>query len=402
MVLSRAEDYVPEQSEEDLCRDALDNPIGTPKLSELARGKKNVVIIASDHTRPVPSRIMMPPMLEEIRKGSPDAAITILISTGTHRETTHEELVAKFGEKIVAEETIVVHDAIRSELVKIGKLPSGSDLLINKLAVDSDLLVAEGFIEPHFFAGYSGGRKSVFPGITSKTSVVANHCAEYIDSEFARTGILENNPIHAEMIDAARQANLAFIFNVVLNSDKKIIKAVAGDLEEAHLEGTNFLSQLAGVQPDKADIVITSNGGYPMDQNIYQSVKGMTAAEAMTKEKGVIIIAARSEDGHGGNDFFNTFNNDRDLQDIMDEFLATPKEETIQDQWQSQIFARVLLKFHVIFVSEAPDEMVKGLRMIPAKTVEEAIEIADELLVYNDGTISIIPDGVGVMVTEKE
>uniref|UniRef100_UPI0024E0A989 nickel-dependent lactate racemase n=1 Tax=Tetragenococcus halophilus TaxID=51669 RepID=UPI0024E0A989 len=251
LVLSKTDSYQPKLSEKELCKEALKNPIGSDKLSELAKDKKDVVIIASDHTRPVPSKIMMPLMLKEIREKNPDIDITILISTGTHRSTTDQELINKFGEEIVKNEKVVVHDAVNSELVKIGKLPSGSDLLINKRAFEADLLVAEGFIEPHFFAGYSGGRKSVFPGITSRKSVVANHCAEYIADENSRTGILKNNPIHEEMISAARQANLAFIFNVVLNSEKDIIYAVAGDMEKAHLDGTNFLSELAGAEPEK-------------------------------------------------------------------------------------------------------------------------------------------------------
>ncbi len=401
VVLSKTDSYQPKLSEEELCKEALKNPIGSDKLSELAKDKKDVVIIASDHTRPVPSKIMMPLMLKEIREKNPDIDITILISTGTHRSTTDQELINKFGEEIVKNEKIVVHDAVNSELVKIGKLPSGSDLLINKRAFEADLLVAEGFIEPHFFAGYSGGRKSVFPGITSRKSVVANHCAEYIADENSRTGILKNNPIHEEMISAARQANLAFIFNVVLNSEKDIIYAVAGDMEKAHLDGTNFLSELAGAEPEKVDITITSNGGYPIDQNIYQSVKGMTPAEAMTNEGGVIIIAARAEDGHGGEGFYNTFDNDRKLDDMMEDFLQTPKDETIPDQWQSQIFIRILQKFHVIYVSEAPKEMVETFRMTYATTIEEAIEKADEILGHKDSKISIIPDGVGVIVKAK-
>jgi len=401
VVTSQAGDYEPEMSQEELAKHALENPINSKSLSELSEGKDSVVIISSDHTRPVPSAILTPLLLEEIRKGNPNADITILISTGTHRAPTEQELLDKYGKEIVENEEIVTHDAVNSDLVKIGELPSGSDLLINKIAVDADLLVGEGFIEPHFFAGYSGGRKSVFPGITSRNSVVANHSAEYIDDENARTGILENNPIHEEMISAARQANLAFIFNVVLNSDKEIIHAVAGDMEDAHLEGTRFLSKMVEVTPEKTDITISTNGGYPMDQNIYQSVKGMTAAESMTNENGVIILAARAEDGHGGESFFNTFNNDRDLQDIMDEFLATPKDETIPDQWQSQIFARVLMKHHIIYVSEAPQEMIEAFRMEYASSVEEAIEKADGYLGHSNSKISVIPDGVGVMVKDK-
>jgi len=168
--------YYPTKSEEEIVRDALQNPIGTPRLRDLARNRDKITIISSDHTRPVPSRLTMPLLLEEIREGNPDAEITILVATGFHRASTGEELQAKYGEKIVNEEKIVIHDSCDDKnLIKAGVLPSRGKLIINRLALESDLLIAEGFIEPHFFAGFSGGRKSVLPGIVSKNTVMANH-----------------------------------------------------------------------------------------------------------------------------------------------------------------------------------------------------------------------------------
>ena len=401
-LISKMTEYVPEKSQEDLVRDALAHPIGTPKLSEMAIGKKNVVIIASDHTRPVPSKIIMPQMLAEIRKGNPDADITILISTGLHRETTKEELVHKFGEDIVKAEKIVVHDcADESNLVDLGKLPSGGELIINKLAYEADLLVAEGFIEPHFFAGFSGGRKSILPGIASRTTVCYNHNAEFIDSPYARTGVIEGNPIHEDMLYAARAAHLAFICNVVVSASHEVLFAVAGDCDRAHVAGRNFLLQYCQVDKIPADIVISTNGGYPLDQNIYQAVKGMTAAEATVNEGGVIIMVAKSSDGHGAPVFYETFKNEADNQKLMDQFRATPKEKTIPDQWQSQIFVRLLQRADVIYISDAEDEMVRNLHMIPAHSMDEAIAKADEILAgkgKKDARITVIPDGVAVIV----
>ena len=401
-LISKMTEYVPEKSQEELVRDALAHPIGTPKLSEMAIGKKNVVIIASDHTRPVPSKIIMPQMLAEIRKGNPDADITILISTGLHRETTKEELVHKFGEDIVKAEKIVVHDcADESNLVDLGKLPSGGELIINKLAYEADLLVAEGFIEPHFFAGFSGGRKSILPGIASRTTVCYNHNAEFIDSPYARTGVIEGNPIHEDMLYAARAAHLAFICNVVVSASHEVLFAVAGDCDRAHVAGRNFLLQYCQVDKIPADIVISTNGGYPLDQNIYQAVKGMTAAEATVNEGGVIIMVAKSSDGHGAPVFYETFKNEADNQKLMDQFRATPKEKTIPDQWQSQIFVRLLQRADVIYISDAEDEVVKNLHMIPAHSMDEAIAKADEILAgkgKKDARITVIPDGVAVIV----
>ena len=398
VLTSAAEEYDPKLSGQELVEAAMAASEGSVTLRELARGKNRVVLIASDHTRPVPSKVILPPMLRQIREGNPDADITILIATGCHRGTTKEELVSKFGEQIVENEKIVIHDCDdRENLVNIGTLPSGGPCLINRLAVEADLLLAEGFIEPHFFAGFSGGRKSVLPGIAARETVLANHCSEFIAHPKARTGILEGNPIHADMLWAARKVNLQYIVNVVLNGSKQVIYAVAGDLEAAHKKGTDFLTGLCGVETKPADIVISTNGGYPLDQNVYQAVKGMTAAEAAVKKNGVIIMLARSNDGIGGNDFFHQIADERDIQKTMELFLSRGRKETVPDQWQAQIFIRVLQKARVIFVSQMPPALVDAMHMIPALNLDDAMEKAEKLVGKNP-TITAIPDGVAVMV----
>lgn len=398
---SKAHHYKPEAGESELVKQALENPVGSCRLRDLAKGKKKIVIIASDHTRPVPSKIMAPLMLEEIRCGNPDADITFLIATGFHRPTTRGELVGKFGEKIVAEEKIVVHDAFAPEtMINIGKLPSGGDIIVNKLAVEADLLLAEGFIEPHFFAGFSGGRKSVLPGIASKVTVLANHNSRFIASDKARTGNLDGNPIHIDMLHAAKTANLKFIVNAVIDADKKIIKAFAGDLEKAHAEGTEFADKLASVQAKPADIVVTSNGGYPLDQNIYQAVKGMTAAEAACKKGGVIIILAACNDGHGGEAFYEWFANAKSAQEVMDKIMAIEPQDTLADQWEAQVLARVLINYTVIIVTDqCTHEMIETMQMKAANTLEEALAIAGSI-VGDASRITIIPDGVSVIVKQ--
>lgn len=399
VLTSSIEDYDPRMSEGALVEAAMAAPEGGVTLRELAKGKQKVVLIASDHTRPVPSRVIVPPMLRQIREGNPDADITILISTGCHRETTKEELVAKFGPEIVAGEKIVIHDCDdRENLVNIGTLPSGGQCLINRLAVEADLLVAEGFIEPHFFAGFSGGRKSVLPGVAGRETVLANHCSEFIAHPKSRTGILEGNPIHTDMLWAAKKVNLRYIVNVVLNGEKQVIYAVAGDLEKAHKKGTDFLFGLCGAETSLADIVISTNGGYPLDQNVYQAVKGMTAAEAAVKEGGVIIMLAESGDGIGGDHFYRQLADEPDINITMDLFLNRGRNETVPDQWQTQIFIRVLQKAKVIYVSQVESETVKKLHMIPASNLEEAMEKAKQLIGKENPTITAIPDGVAVMV----
>ena len=398
---SSIETYTPALGEVALVEQALENPIGSAPLYELAKGKENIVIIASDHTRPVPSKVIMPAMLAQLRKDNPNAKITILIATGCHRGTTEAELRAKFGDEIVDNEHIYVHDCDETEmLVNLGKLPSGGDCVVNKLAVEADLLVSEGFIEPHFFAGFSGGRKSVLPGICGRQTVLANHCSEFIAHPNARTGILEGNPIHADMLWAAKTAKLQFIVNVVLNGEKKVIHAVAGDLEQAHKAGTDFLASLCQAQGKESDIVISTNGGYPLDQNVYQAVKGMTAAEAVVKQDGVIIMLAHSGDGTGGDHFYHQLADEPDMTKTMEMFLSRGRNETESDQWQTQILLRILLRAKVIYVSTMPDEMVKAMHMIPASSLDGALRKAKELVGKENLTVTAIPDGVSVVVKQ--
>ncbi len=401
VMTSRLHDYDPGLEGAELVERAMRQPIGSPALSELARGKRNVVIIASDHTRPVPSRLIIPAMLREIRQGSPDAQITLLIATGCHRETTKDELIAKFGEEIVRHERIVIHDCDdEANLVTLGTLPSGGELRINRIAAEADLLAAEGFIEPHFFAGFSGGRKSVLPGIASRGAVLYNHCAEFIAQPCARTGVLEGNPIHEDMLWAAKKANLRYIVNVVLGEGKRVVHAVAGDAEAAHAAGCAFLLEKCGAKAVDAGIVITTNGGYPLDQNIYQAVKGMTAAEATVRAGGAIIMLAKSEDGHGGERFRSQLADEPDIEKTMARFLARSRGETEPDQWQTQIFLRVLRRAHVFYLSDAPDDLVRSLHMTPIRSVEEGVRLASQLPGLEDAKIAVIPDGVSVMVTE--
>lgn len=396
---SSINEYKPEYNGDELVKNAMSAPIGSSRLSELSKGKNKVVIIASDHTRPVPSKIIIPPMLREIREGNPEADITILIATGCHRGTTKEELISKFGEDIVRNEKIHIHDCDdRDNLVNIGTLPSGSPCEINRIAIEADLLVAEGFIEPHFFAGFSGGRKSVLPGVAGRSTVLGNHCSEFIADPNARTGILSGNPLHKDMLWAAKEAKLEYIVNVVLNAEKDVIYAVAGDVDEAHKAGTTFLNDLCRVNAISSDIVISTNGGYPLDQNVYQAVKGMTAAEATVKENGVIIMLARSNDGIGGDHFYRQLADEADIDKTMSLFMSRGKSETVPDQWQTQVMLRVLKKARVIYVSEMDDDIISKMHMIPAKSIADALDKAKTILCSNQPTVVAIPDGISVIV----
>lgn len=399
VLVSKTENYVVTKSESEIVKDALQNPISSSPLCELAKDKKHIVIISSDHTRPVPSHITMPLLLEEIRKFNKEVKITILIATGMHRPTTHEELVDKYGQKIVDEETIVVHSAYEDEnMVFLGILPSGGELWVNKLVNDADLLISEGFIEPHFFAGFSGGRKSVLPGIASKKTVLWNHNAKFIANKNARAGSLEENPIHKDMLFAAKQAKLAFILNVIINGEKKVIEAFAGDLEQAHAYGCQKVLEIARVEPVKSNIVITTNGGYPLDQNIYQTVKGMTAGEACVNEGGVIIILSSCADGTGGEFFYKLLADNPSAEVAYQKLNDVEPKDTEFDQWEAQILARILCKATVIIVSDKCDpNIITSMHIKHAYTLDEALQKARSIVGETE-KITVIPDGISVIL----
>jgi nickel-dependent lactate racemase len=378
----------------------MDHPIGSPKLEELVKGKKNIVIISSDHTRPVPSKIITPILLRRIRSIEPHADIKILVATGFHRPSTKPELIDKYGQEIVDHEQIVMHVSTDdAAMTKIGTLPSGGECIVNRVATEADLLIAQGFIEPHLFAGFSGGRKSVLPGISSYKTILADHSSEFISSPAARPGILEGNPVQKDMLYAAHTAGLKFIVNVVLNGKKEVIASFAGDLEAAHDKGTEFLSSLARVKKVDCDITVVSNGGYPFDQNIYQAVKGMTSAEATNKKGGVIIMLAGLADGTGGKGFYNNLAQSRTPKDFLDRVGKIDREHTIPDQWESQILARILDAHHVIMVSDLINpEVVTNMHMELATTLDQALQRGYEIE-GKDAKVAVIPNGLAVIVS---
>ena len=403
VLTSNVDQLKSDKSGKEIVAEAMANPIDSPRLAELAKGKPDCTIIISDHTRPVPSQDILPAMIAELREGSPDIKITLLVATGFHRPTTVAELENKLGADLYNEfkDSIVVHDAHDpSKNAKVGQLPSGPDCIIDKVALNASLLIAEGFIEAHFFAGFSGGRKSVLPGICDAVTVMGNHCGEFIASPYARTGILDKNPIHVDMVAAAEMAKLAFICNVVIDEDKKTVAAFAGNFKTAHQKGADFLAGYCVAKPVPADIVITTNGGYPLDQNAYQCPKGMSAAEATVKDGGVIIMLATCEDGHGGQSYYESIKNAESAEAFFQQCLNTPQLETLPDQWCAQIWCRIVRKYTVLFVS-APEQkqLIEDLKVQWFPTLEAAYAKARELK-GADASLTCIPNGVSVVVRD--
>lgn len=383
--------------EKQIVLNALSNPIESKTLKELSIGKKNIVIITSDHTRAVPSSITMPLLLDEIRSSNKDAKVTILIATGLHRGMTKEEMIERFGKKIVDEETIINHDAFdNNNNIYLGQLPSGSKFEMNKIAVDADLLIAEGFIEPHFFAGFSGGRKSILPGIASATCVNINHSAPQMANPQSTTGVLDGNPIHEDMASAAKLSKIAFILNVLLDENKKIKAAYAGDVDKAHRKGCNFLLKENGAKAIMSDIVVTTNGGYPLDQNLYQCPKGLSSALKCIKKDGIAILVASCSEGLGG-EHFGRMMKSGSPKEIHKRILDTPMEKTIPEQWCVQYFSAALLKYKIILVSSLEQNLVEQMGFIYANDVNKAMKIAYEIK-GNEAKVTVIPDGVAVII----
>lgn len=401
VLVNKMHEFKTDKSQHEIVLESLENPIESKKLSELSEGKDKVLIVTSDHTRSVPSRITLPILLSEVRKGNPNADITIIIATGLHRATTEEEQRNMFGDEIVDNEKIVVHNAFDdAQLEYVCQLPSGGSFSVNKLALECDLLVCEGFIEPHFFAGFSGGRKSILPGISSAVTVNENHSSKAIADNNSRSGITKGNLIHEDMLYAAKKVEVDFILNVALNSNKEIIASLAGDLEKAHEAGCKFVTDLSKASVITGDIVITSVGGYPLDQNLYQSPKAASTAEVCSGDSGVIILVASCIDGIGGTHFEDLMLSGTS-EEIYEKLMSIPSKETIPEQWCAQTFSQMMLKHKIILVTDylEPD-LIKRLNMIPASTPNEALKIAYSIK-GKDAQVVVIPDGVSVIAVNN-
>lgn len=400
VIYPKIHEFKAELGESEIVSNAIQNPIGSKSLCEISKGKNKVLIVTSDHTRGVPSKITLPLLLGEIRKGNPHAEITILIATGLHRATTEEEQRSMFGDEIVDNERIVCHDATdKSSTEFVCTLPSGASFEVNKLVLEADLLITEGFVEPHFFAGFSGGRKSILPGVCSELTIRENHSARAISHQHSKVGVLDKNIINIDMEYAAKKVGVEFTLNVALDGEKKVIAAFAGDLIESHRVACEFVSKMSTAEKITGDIVITSNGGYPLDQNLYQSPKAMSTARDCAGEDGVIIMVASCCDGLGGI-YFEEMVLARSFAENYQIIINTPDEDTIEEQWCVQILAEIVKDHTVILVTDFLDhEVIKKIGLIPAYTVNEALEIGYSIK-GDDASVVVIPDGVAVMISE--
>ncbi|MEM2936009.1 MAG: nickel-dependent lactate racemase [Candidatus Bathyarchaeia archaeon] len=381
-----------EDAEGEIVR-ALNNPIGSGRVEDLVKREDRVALIVSDITRPAPNQLMVPPILEALRKaGLREENLEIIVANGLHRSPSRREMEELLGKRILEEAPLMNHDARDDEeLVEAGRTSFRTRVTLNRRVVEADSVIITGLIEPHFFAGYSGGRKSILPGIAGAESIFQNHSFRMIGHPKARYGILKGNPIHEDSVEAARFVKLKFMVNVVLNKERQIMKAFAGDFLRAHEAGVKFLEGLVKVPtPHRADIVVTTNGGYPLDRNLYQAVKGMATGELVVKEGGVIIIMAECIDGVEHMDFQRLMEGAKTPKEVLE---TIREKEPLGDQWEAQVLARVLQRAEVIVVSKGvKDSIIEDMLMTPASTPEEALNLALRKMGKN-AKIVAVPEG---------
>ena len=372
--------------------EALSHPIGSPGLQDLASKAKNALIISSDNTRPVPSPIILPPVIEQIRKGSPEASVRLLVGAGLHSWSPSEgELREKLGPAFDALDEISVHSARdANSLTDYGTLSTGNRLLLNSLLRKADLVIAEGFIEGHFFAGFTGGPKSVLPGVSGRETIMNNHSYQNLANPMARCGVTEGNPVYEEMREAVLKSGLRFIVNVVLDRQKRTIFACAGHPIQAHRAGTAFALECCRVTAAPADIVVTSNGGHPLDRNLYQLVKGISNGALTAKEGGVIVACGECMDGVGDEGFYSLMSSSSSPTELLKKLESGEIHQ--EGQWQAQLLAKILEKFRVIVVSRGVTaKTVESIHMTHARTLKEGMEEAYALSPH--GRVTVLPDG---------
>jgi nickel-dependent lactate racemase len=372
--------------------ESLHNPTGSPPLLERIEKNDKVAVIVTDNTRPCPDDRLLPPILAELERKIPSENITIVFALGLHPPLDRKAMVKKLGKRIVDNYRVLNHDV--NNCANIGVTSRGVPIDVDNEVLGADFRISTGFIEPHFFAGFSGGRKSIAPGVFSVRAAYKNHSRSMLEHPLARTGVLKGNPVHEDMVEQARAAGLDFIVNVLLNKKGDITHVVAGDMVEAHEKGCEIESRIAGIRTDKkADIVVTTNSGAPLDLDLYQSVKGMETASHVCRKGGIIIICSACYDGAGPVDFVELHRMAFSPAEVLD-LISDDHPSGVQ--WQNQILARVQVKNDIYVVSGMNGAVIKDMMMKPFTSFDEALEQAFRKL-GRDASIGVIPEGPLVM-----
>lgn len=374
-------------------RRALREPTASGPLAGRVAPSDTIGIVVNDITRATPYPIILPALLAEIGH-VPDENITVFVATGTHRPNTHDELNAMLGADVVGRFRIVQNDTHdRGSHALAGTTDSGNAVWLHREYLACDLRILTGFIEPHFFAGFSGGPKACMPGMALLETILRNHCPAHIDHPRATWALTSGNPIWEEICQAARMGGPAFLLNVALNRDKAITAVFAGDVEQAHARGCAFVKDTAMAPvPAPYDIVITSNSGYPLDLNLYQAVKGMSAAAQIVKPGGSIILAAECWDGlpdHGR--YKELLFQAESPQALLKSIRAAGP--VVQDVWQAQIHAAICTKADVHLLSHhLSDADIEKAMLTPCRDIGQTIDALRHKH-GPDARVAVLPEG---------
>lgn len=372
---------------------ALRNPIGTAPLRRLVSHRQTVAISVCDITRPMPSATLLPVLLAELSH-VPNDQITILIATGTHRANTRAELEEMLGSEIVRDYEVVNHDAFdQSTLAPLGKTSDGAPVHINRRFLDADVRITTGFVEPHFFAGFSGGPKMVAPGLAGFETIMALHGADLIAHPSSTWGITEGNPIHNEIRNIAARAEVDFSVDVTINREREITTAYAGELPAVHRAACQVARRTA-MSPvtEPFDVVVTTNSGYPLDLNLYQAVKGMSAAAQIVKRGGTIICAAECSDGIPEHGEYGKLLASRDSPTELLEMITTQGFAS-HDQWQVQLQAQIQLRAEVHLKSSfLSEDQVRAAHLKPVEDLQATV--LESLKRHGqDARLCVLPQG---------
>jgi nickel-dependent lactate racemase len=369
---------------------ALNKPFGSKRLNEIAQKGQKVAIVVDDATRDAPSNLMILPILEELNSiGITDNDITIIFGCGTHRVVKPEEANKLLGKEVINRVKTISHDCKAEDLVYIGKTKShGTKVKVNRVFAEADLKILIGDVGFHYYAGYGGGRKSVMPAISCSETIQHNH-AMLLNSK-ARTGILDGNPVHEDMTEGAKLAGVDFILNVVMNSKGKIVRAFAGDLEEAFNEAVKLVDELYRVIVDRrADIVVVSAGGHPGDIDLYQAYKGLDNALEVVKRNGVVVLVAECPEGHGHQVFYEWMIRFGDLKKVEREV----KRHFIMGGHKAYYLLKALKNHTIILVSSLPDYYASDVfKFKTSRAVNDAFKEALKIS-GSSSKVWVIPHG---------
>jgi len=388
-VLNLKEQEVLSNPEEKL-KNLLKNPIGSSSLKELIFQKKaqKILIIVNDITRPTPYKIILPPLLNELDKaGVNKEDIEFIIATGIHRDNSKEELGNIFGEDLISTYKFINHNADSLDLHYLGKLKSGNELWVNSLVSETDFIISTGVIVPHYFAGFSGGRKSILPGICGRKTIEDNHAQ--MTHPDARAGNLRGNPVHEEMQEAVERVGVDFNINVVTDENHQIVEIVAGELLTSWQQGVEICKKIYLCPIEKkADVVIASAGGYPKDINVYQAQKALNNAYQAIKPGGTIILLSECLEGYGE----ATFENWIEEANTPDDIIKRLKKKFVLGGHKAYSIAKLAKEVEVILISSLPPEKVRKLFFIPMENISQTIEYIQDKY-GKDFQAYILPSG---------